>query len=600
MAVTGDILRGQHMDYSNRNLKDWDFTDAALTGANFYRANLTRAIFGRAVLTDANLEESCLQDADLSNVQGLRAGQLRGSDVTGAKLPPEIAKFEALAVAAEASKNASTIFVALLAACAYSWLTIASTTDVAFLTNTAVTQLPFIQTSIPLATFYVCAPVLLLALFLYFHFSLQFLWESLASLPARLTDGRPLHERAYPWLLNVIIRPQVVLRRPERSVFVAFQIALVRLFAWWILPLSLLLFWWEGLKRQDWFLTGLHLVLFFVAVLAVFALAQHATNTLGGIPRQGQVFRQGGLKNPTRVPTVAASLATVFLCGLSIYVFHATPQNPILDAVEKFGLPCYARLPGLSLSVPPNGWNGVETKDVLGINLASRGLRKADLTFAFLVNGSFEHADLSWAKLSGADLRGAKLEYASLFGAKLDNADLRGAHMWYGDLTGATMFNANLQGMYWRSDKSSTPGQTAEFGQLSAQQLKDSASWVLSKMSASEALGLPPQHTLKQQLRDFSGYDFTKLKVEANFFKADLRSFDLSGANLIGIDLTHANFRNAILRDAHLEKAKLWDCDLRGADLSGATGLTKEQLDEALTDSSTIGLHLTNQPRSRP
>src|SRR5438105_10393329 len=98
-----------------------DFTDEVLTGRDFSgedlrSANFTRASFQHSNLTNAQLTEACFQDADLSESRGLRAYQLRGCDLTGAKLPDEVAKFEGLAVAAEASKNASAIFLAFLAA----------------------------------------------------------------------------------------------------------------------------------------------------------------------------------------------------------------------------------------------------------------------------------------------------------------------------------------------------------------------------------------------------------------------------------------------------------------------------------------------------
>ena len=85
----------------------------------------------------------------------------------------------------------------MLLGCVYSWLTIATTTDVKLLTNTASSPLPIIGTEIPIAWFYIAAPLVLIALYLYFHFYLQGLWESLASLPAIFPDGKRLDERAY-------------------------------------------------------------------------------------------------------------------------------------------------------------------------------------------------------------------------------------------------------------------------------------------------------------------------------------------------------------------------------------------------------------------
>lgn len=65
--------------------------------------------------------------------------------------------------------------------------------------------------------------------------------------------------------------------------------------------------------------------------------------------------------------------------------------------------------------------------------------------------------------------------------------------------------------------------------------------------------------------------------VGAFLAKADLRQADLSGADL----------RQADLRGARLEGAELFRTNLRGADLLFATGLTREQLAEALLDAST-------------
>src|ERR1019366_494657 len=46
------------------------------------------------------------------------------------------------------------LLIAVLAACAYSWLTIASTTDVHLITNTASSPLPFVGSQVPIAGFY--------------------------------------------------------------------------------------------------------------------------------------------------------------------------------------------------------------------------------------------------------------------------------------------------------------------------------------------------------------------------------------------------------------------------------------------------------------
>jgi len=192
------------------NLGEANLVRAKLYGADLSLANLRGAILFNASLKLANLRKTTLREADLQNadltgVTGLLAGQLAGANVSGAKLPEDIAKFEGLSHVEETSRNARKIFFAMLLGCVYSWLTIATTTDTRLLTNSASSPLPIIQTQLPIAGFYWAAPVILIALYIYFHLYLQRLWESLSDLPAVFPDGRSLDKRAYPWLLTGLV-----------------------------------------------------------------------------------------------------------------------------------------------------------------------------------------------------------------------------------------------------------------------------------------------------------------------------------------------------------------------------------------------------------
>ncbi|MEW2195205.1 pentapeptide repeat-containing protein [Streptomyces microflavus] len=72
---------------------------------------------------------------------------------------------------------------------------------------------------------------------------------------------------------------------------------------------------------------------------------------------------------------------------------------------------------------------------------------------------------------------------------------------------------------------------------------------------------------------------------------ADLRNTNLSGANLRNTDLSGAILSGTYLRDTYLGDALLYGAYLLGADLRGAdlrdTDLTKQQVNSAVTDSST-------------
>ena len=66
-----------------------------------------------------------------------------------------------IAQLAEISRNSQTTFLALILASVYSYLTIATTTDAALLSNSNATPLPIIQVNVPIVWFYYVAPVIL-------------------------------------------------------------------------------------------------------------------------------------------------------------------------------------------------------------------------------------------------------------------------------------------------------------------------------------------------------------------------------------------------------------------------------------------------------
>jgi hypothetical protein len=101
-------------------------------------------------LSGIELAEASLRDADLTNTTGLTARQLRGADLRLAKLPPEIAdSLNKQPGVDEATKTSRKVFLTMLAACVYCWLTILSTTDAGLLIGSSTLALPIVQTPIP-------------------------------------------------------------------------------------------------------------------------------------------------------------------------------------------------------------------------------------------------------------------------------------------------------------------------------------------------------------------------------------------------------------------------------------------------------------------
>ena len=83
--------------------------------------------------------------------------------------------------------------------------------------------------------------------------------------------------------------------------------------------------------------------------------------------------------------------------------------------------------------------------DLSGADLRSANLRSANLSYADLRSANLRYANLSGADLRSADLRSANLRYANLRSADLRYADLRSANPRYADLRSANLSGANLR-----------------------------------------------------------------------------------------------------------------------------------------------------------
>ena len=265
--ISSDQREGQQADLSDVDLVATDLASVNLNGAN---------------LTRTNFRNANLQNADLKKSQGLLAHQLAGANLSGTKLPDEISTSEALVQVVELSKMLKTIFVSMLVGCLYSWLTIMSTKDAVLLTNSVSSPLPIIQTPISISGFYGVAPWLLFVVFVYFQVYLARLWRHLANLPAVFPDGKPLDEKAYPWLLNSLVRayvPQLSIDRPPLS---HLEVAISKVLAWWVVPFTVALFWLFSLQKHSFPLTLLLVICTMAAAGFAAYFLRHAKLTLQG------------------------------------------------------------------------------------------------------------------------------------------------------------------------------------------------------------------------------------------------------------------------------------------------------------------------------
>ncbi len=531
-------LQGAHLQKSK-------FKNASLFKVNLQGAHLEETAFLQADLNATILREAYLQDANLTDVKGLQSSQLAGANVSGAKLPADIAKFEGLTQIEKISQCSKKLFLSLLLSCVYCWLTISTTTDVELITNSRSSSLPIIQTNIPIVGFYAAAPLILLSLYIWFHLYLQRLWERLSQLPAVFPNGEALDEKVYPWLISGMVRSHVQILKEHRPALSRIQTGISILLAWWLVPFTFLLFWLRYVPRHDWVGTSLHVGVLAVSITAALLLYRLAAKTLRG-ERTSSLSWKEKMKSLQAYQHSSLTLGILGLClisflTLSIWTIEGVrlyqPINSWEDLstsppemipyewhdglillprlFDYFGYRTYANLEEADISTKPPTWTGQEEKLpdeiplVKGAKLQNANLQNANMVGAFIVNADLSRANLQKARLQMANLQRAKLRETNLSGARLSGTNLSGADLSLANLQGAFLFHANLQ--------------------------------------------------------------------ETN----------LQMANLQGAFLYEANLQEADLQTANLQGANLYGAKLRAANLNLAKHLTQPQINQACVDKYT-------------
>ncbi|MEP4824643.1 MAG: pentapeptide repeat-containing protein [Paracoccaceae bacterium] len=163
--------------------------------------------------------------------------------------------------------TARSTWFALLGYLAFVVITLLGVEDADFFIDTRQTQLPLVGVSIPTASFFIFAPTIGAALYIYFHLHLRKLWEALYEPPPIHADC-PLDEQIYPWLVNDLVlrirNDGAASKRP-----LDFLAGLVTGFLVWAAgPFVLMLFWWRSMPAHA---EGMTLLIAFTLILSMYA-----------------------------------------------------------------------------------------------------------------------------------------------------------------------------------------------------------------------------------------------------------------------------------------------------------------------------------------
>ncbi|MDT3779290.1 pentapeptide repeat-containing protein [Nitrospira sp. MA-1] len=579
----------------NSTFEKCRFKKAKLDGSDLRNSEFSQSNFEEASLLRAKLNESNFQDSNFEKVTGLLGSQLAGTNVSGAKIPEDIRKFEGLTRIEELSKKSGKLFILMLVGCLYSWLTVATTTDSQLFLNSKYYNLPIIQTAIPITPFFYVAPLILLGIYIWFHLYLQRLWEEMALLPAIFPDGKPLDQKVFPWLLSGFIRAYIPRLQTNLPDLFVLQFIASFLLAWCLTPFILSLFWVRVIPTHDGIFMSVLAAIFSIALgfgSYFFSLAGLTLSKTQNSPKiliiswilgisifvlTDQVgLATLGITRTQPWPVIvlepeeykARQESRVTLDIPENLLWLTSISNAVLKISQKLGLRTYAEFHNEELSKIPDNWNNEinEISKVKGTYLGGKNLRFARAEGVFWVNSNFAATNLSYAYLFGVDLRKSDFERANLTRAFL-NINLE-----EGKLTGANLTHAILMGGNYK--KTDLRGTNLEKALIINTKMAESylaganfqsTTLVLVNFDEANFSGGYPRFKDPKNFPNFGFFD--PVEGSANFSNATLRSVSFDKANLKGVAFS---------------KTKLFDVDL-----SETLELTQEQIDEACVDKKT-------------
>jgi len=520
---------------------------ADLSGAGLYKANLKGA-----QIWDTYLYEADLREADLTDSEGINPESLAGADLSGALLPGNIRHFGALDDIEKNSKKARSIFWGMLISVFYSWIILIHLSDADLLSR--VYLLPSILPGlyIPSAWFFGVLPTLLFVLYIILHLNLQRNWEIIAELPAVFPDNVPLDKKIYKWSVNKLVTTHLRLPETEYGLQQRLLNIFVNLIIWWLVPVTVISFWFRYLVRHDWGLSLFHILISGLSVLLAFFFYFLTRRTLRSRDLKGGNFF---LRFVYTLAVFALFLIVSFSLIRSVPSEVEQVDNNLLTLAPKlagtFGYNLFLDFSEGEISKKPDNRtdSGKDLSLVTGADLEDLHAPYSNGRKAFLVKANLSYANLKQSNLDSADLRAANLT-----GAKLNRSSLVGTNLEGADLTGTDLEHVNLLGANLRHVKGLT---------IHTLRMTDNWLYALYGGAILDSLNLPVNHNEKVAGNDLGGYDLSGV----NFRGATLAGFNFTGANLQSADLT----------DADLTGANIFATDLRGA-----VGLEKEKLQTAL------------------
>ena len=449
--LSGADMHGAQL--TGADLRGADLTACQLDGAVLESADLSDAVLVRAQFGGARMQgvrglaNAKLRDADLGDVSGLTADDIAGADLTGVRLPPALAGIDRIGHLGDVAGIARPLYLFLLLVNAFIVLTVFSTPDVSIFTNAPSAVMPNLSTSIPAASLFWIAPLILIFLFAYQQFYMTQFWQSIAGLPDVLPDGTRIERSANSWLFMDLIRLR------EGMSAARFREAVLIFLMWGAVPATLMAIWWRYLPVRDWPVTISHIGIVLLAVWGALRLFSGAITQLR--------------REPWRVPHASRIVWLLGAVMLAISVFCHTlpwlldrfmqaPPNSDFAYPEVLGIkPKNVRwltadiedgdLQGTAMTHSDLRYAYGHRANLVAVNLKDSSIAGSDFQRADFSRALLEDVDLSNANLDSTRFRNACLRRASLVRSDLEDSDFSGAYLGRADLSYAYLGRSRLQ-----------------------------------------------------------------------------------------------------------------------------------------------------------
>lgn len=539
---------------------------------------------------------------------------------TQSVVKPSISAEELMEAANEASAQSRNMWIAFIAVLAYLIVTIAGTTHRDLLLNNPVT-LPFLQVDIPLFSFFIYGPLVVLALHLGLLVQHAMLAFKLFRVTELMQDGGwhrmgpdPRRSKLHAYIFSQLIAG------PDRGPLMGFLMGLMTWFSLVALPVFTLLFFQVAfLPFHDETATYWHRFAVLLDCIILFALAPYMRPATKRESKARAKSSFGEFNWPWRMTFVGFGLGGLAMIGLLLFSwFVATIPDGCAYQNKKtgFSILCLdkmmARLKPWTVKIksgntvrdvfwptaalfegqvdpvtgqPTSAWSRnivLTDADLVPEKKFDEGevslsLRGRDLRYAVLDRTDLHRVDFTGVDLRGASLKETRLEEArfclplrvfprkcsEFTGADLKEANLQGVDFWGAKLDGAELSFVRLEGADFRNAQ--LQGANLSFADMKGADLS-LANLKGAKFSYAK---LPLANFAESELTE-SSFDGADLQG-ANFGKAQLEGANLSSADLQGAQLNSVKMQGADLRRAQLDGTDLRMSDMRGANLQSAS-----------------------------